>query len=108
MVLDDEMRRKIYWLQQLMQQLELETRNEIDENTYDRLFILPKNFTSSKEPGGGNGKPLLVGNRMGTRPVPSVFIGNKPGGAGGGRSDAEARAKFGDGKRPNGDGRFNP
>jgi len=35
---------------------------------------------------------------MGTRPVPSVFNGNRPCGGGG-----RGRVKFGGGKRPNGD-----
>jgi hypothetical protein len=39
---------------------------------------------------------------MGTRPVPSVFNGNRPCG-GGGRSEDGGRVKFGGGKRPNGD-----
>lgn len=64
-------------------------------------------MTSIKEPGGGKGRPLFVGKRIGTRPVPSVFIGNKPGG-GGGKSDEGGRVKFGGGRRPNGDGKFSP
>jgi hypothetical protein len=73
-----------------------------------KLVILPNNFISNNEPGGGggNGKPLLVGNKIGTRPVPSVFIENIPGGGGGGRSEDGGRFKFGGGKRPNGDGKF--
>ena len=71
-----------------------------------KIFIVPKIFISTNEPGGGgNGKPLFVGNRIGTRPGPSVFIGNKPGG-GGGKSDDGGRVKFGGGRRPNGDGKF--
>jgi hypothetical protein len=69
-------------------------------------MILPNNFISINGPGGGNGKPLLVGNKIGTRPVPSVFIENRPGGGGGGKSDDGGRVKFGGGKRPNGDGKL--
>lgn len=62
------------------------------------LIILPKSLTSSNEPGGGNGKPLFVGNMLGRRPVPSVDIGKRLGGGGG--------SMFGVGKRLNGDGRL--
>ena len=62
---------------------------------------------SSSEPGGGGiGKPLFVGNRIGTRPVPRVLIGNRPAGGGGGKSELADRGKFGCGNRLNGDGKF--
>lgn len=71
------------------------------------MFFLPKNFTSSNVPGGGgNGKPLLFGNKIGTRPVPSELSEKRPGGGGGGNIDDGGRVKFGGGKRPNGDGKF--
>jgi hypothetical protein len=91
-----------------MQQLELEKikKDILKSNKKNKHYYLPNNFISSNGPGGGNGKPLLVENKIGTRPVPSVLIGNKPGGGGGGKSDDEGRFKFGGCKRPNGDGKF--
>lgn len=66
---------------------------------------LPNNFISINGlGGGGNGKLFADGKRMGTRPVPSVFIGNRFGC--GGRSEDCGRVKLGGGKRPNGGCKF--
>ena len=68
---------------------------------------LPRRLMSSKEFGGGgtNGRPLVLENIMGTRPVPRELSGKSPGG-GGGKMELGARVRLGGGKRPNGDGKL--
>ena len=72
------------------------------ESSLPRIFISSNEFGGG---GGGKGRPLLLGNIIGTRPVPRVLSGKRPGG-GGGKMELGARVKFGGGKRPNGEGKL--